>query len=354
MAKKYHTPLSEQAENQTSNEPNGHIFPSNGENLVPPTTPQRGQNSNPRPDSDRLSPLPLNNNSNGGYGGARPRRPSGDLGQRRIRRSSGSGMTEDEVRHQRRRVDSLNLETPYHSDSYDPTVNRYQSTTANTTTMPEACTIVEGQELYLHFLHEQVRNAGLSNFDSSLEDDLNLGRYHSPEVHTDERTPNSPNRRRRQRTMSMNLENFHDPVWRQTGRELQALAEDFARSRGRALVLQQAQQVNVTSLDREKFCGLLEGLFENGQITRERILVLFFFCSDVAILAIRNGLTGLVSNITRWSLDFIRHQICSWVQENGGWASVLRSGLNVMQQTAMIGACAAVFVCCVIYIRKNW
>ena len=49
--------------------------------------------------------------------------------------------------------------------------------------------------------------------------------------------------------------------------------------------------------------------FQNGQITRERILVLFFFCSDVAILAIRNGLTGLVSNITRWSLDFIRNQV---------------------------------------------
>ena len=55
---------------------------------------------------------------------------------------------------------------------------------------------------------------------------------------------------------------FKDPIWRQTGRELQALAEDFARSRGRALVLQQAQQVNVTSLNKEKFCGLLEGLFE--------------------------------------------------------------------------------------------
>ena len=56
MAKKYHTPLSEQADNQTSsNEPNGHIFESNGENLVvPPTTPQRGgQNSNSRPESDR-------------------------------------------------------------------------------------------------------------------------------------------------------------------------------------------------------------------------------------------------------------------------------------------------------------
>ena len=50
-----------------------------------------------------MSPLPVNSNSNGGYGGARPRRPSGD-GQRRIRRPSGSGMTEDEVRHQRRFV----------------------------------------------------------------------------------------------------------------------------------------------------------------------------------------------------------------------------------------------------------
>ena len=47
-------------------------------------------------------------------------------------------------------------------------------------------------------------------------------------------------------------------------------------------------------------------------------------------------------------------QICSWVQENGGWSAVLYSGLNVMQQTAVIGTCAALFLCCVIYIRKNW
>ena len=47
-------------------------------------------------------------------------------------------------------------------------------------------------------------------------------------------------------------------------------------------------------------------------------------------------------------------QICSWVQENGGWSRVLHSGLNVMQQTAVIGTCVAVFACCMIYIRKNW
>ena len=36
-----------------------------------------------------------------------------------------------------------------------------------------------------------------------------LSRYHNPGVHTDERSSNSPDRRRRQRAMSMNLENFH-------------------------------------------------------------------------------------------------------------------------------------------------
>ena len=56
MAKKYHTPRSEQAENQSSNDSNGHFFESNGENSVP-TTPQRAQNSNSRPESDRCKYL---------------------------------------------------------------------------------------------------------------------------------------------------------------------------------------------------------------------------------------------------------------------------------------------------------
>ena len=49
--------------------------------------------------------------------------------------------------------------------------------------------------------------------------------------------------------------------------------------------------------------------FQNGQITQERILVLFFFCSDVAILAIRQGATALVEQLTRWSLEFIKKQV---------------------------------------------
>lgn len=371
MARKFLSPRNEEDEPEVNNLTN---FPNNSETISnPPRTPQRRSSpesptSLTEPPGDQLSPLPIrqahrNENSNDSIrrnsicypGGARPRTSTPGMRTRRLSASAASTTSPDEVQLRRRRVDSLNLETPYHFE-YDPMTNRYP--------MPEA--YIEGQELYLHFFHEQVRNAGLVGEHVSLEEDFDLSQYHIHGVHEDERRSPSPhckspeqqtqtsNPSRRNRTMSMNLENFHDPVWRQTGRELQALADAFSRSPGRLLVRQRAEEVDVRSLDREKFWSLLKALFSNGQITQERILVLFFFCSDVAILAIKQRATALVEQLTRWSLEFIRQQICSWVQENGGWSAVLKSGLNVMQQTAVIGTCAALFLCCVIYIRKNW
>ena len=62
----------------------------------------------------------------------------------------------------------------------------------------------------------------------------------------------------------MNFTNiiFQDPVWRQTGRELQVLADAFGRSPGRLLVRQRAEQVDVRTLDMDKFWSLLKALFE--------------------------------------------------------------------------------------------
>ena len=37
--------------------------------------------------------------------------------------------------------------------------------------------------------------------------------------------------------------------------------------------------------------------------------MLFFFCSDVAILAIRQGATALVEQLTRSSREFIKNQV---------------------------------------------
>ena len=66
-------------------------------------------------------------------------------------------------------------------------------------------------------------------------------------------------------------------MWRQTGRELQALADAFARSPGRALVRQQAEQVDVRSLDMEKFWALLRGLFEVS-LFNTTVKISIFWC----------------------------------------------------------------------------
>ena len=185
------------------------------------------------------------------------------------------------------------------------------------------------------------------------EDDLSS--YHASNAHVEgsdlEVTELTTQRRRR--NMSFNLENFQNPLWRQTGRDLKLLADQFANSVERLRVQERAEQVNIESLNKTKFFSMMNELFQGGKVTRERILVLFFFCSDVAIRAIKNNSEGWLSTLTQWSLIFIKEQVCAWVGNNGGWQTVLRSGFNMLQQTIFIGACAAIIVCSAIYIRKN-
>lgn len=72
----------------------------------------------------------------------------------------------------------------------------------------------------------------------------------------------------------------------------------------------------------EHFSCLLNELFQNGGITRESIVVLFFFCTDVAIRAFSNG-TGTFRRLLRWTFDFIFNYVCQWVQRQGGWVSLM-------------------------------
>ena len=254
MARKFSSPLNDedngpQANNLVNSEAVSNLSRSPQRRSSPEPIPtQTG------PSGDQLSPIP---NRQQIYTGARPRTPSS------FQRPSSTDEPA-QVQLRRRRMDSLNLETPYHFE-YDPATNRYL--------MPEAYIEIEGQELYLHFLHEQVRNADLFEDQVNIEEDFNLSTYHvscserstSPQCQQSTQVPaqtqtSTPGRRNR--TMSMNLENFPaHPVWRETGRELQALADAFARSPGRILVRQRAEQVDVSTLDRKKFWSLLKELF---------------------------------------------------------------------------------------------
>ena len=57
-------------------------------------------------------------------------------------------------------------------------------------------------------------------------------------------------------------------------------------------------------------------------ITRERIVVLFFFCTDLAILALQQDHIELFHRLVRWTLNYLKGKICMWVAKQGGWVSV--------------------------------
>merc|ERR1719330_1767822 len=93
--------------------------------------------------------------------------------------------------------------------------------------------------------------------------------------------------------------------------DLATLAERFSRSLGREQV---RQKVEISSITQENFTMMLTELFHDGGITQERILVLFFFCSDLAIRAVRSGLQSAVSTLTRWTVGFLRGTVAAWVR----------------------------------------
>ncbi len=95
-------------------------------------------------------------------------------------------------------------------------------------------------------------------------------------------------------------------------------------------------------------------LFQDGKLSQERILVLFYFCTDLCICAVRRRLgRNILADLTAWTLRFLRDTVVSWVHEQGGWQRVLQDGLDLVQQVAFVAACAAVVTACIFYIRNR-
>jgi len=144
--------------------------------------------------------------------------------------------------------------------------------------------------------------------------------------------------------------------------DLGSLTDTFRRSGGRQEVSRRAAMVDLGSLSQENLTLMLSELFHDGGVTQERILVLFYFCADLAVRAVRSGLVTIVSSLTRWSLAFMRGPVSAWVRLMGGWTDVLRSMMtpnnepntnSSINQVAFVSACAAVMGVCAVYIKKN-
>ncbi|ODN05949.1 Bcl-2-like protein 2 [Orchesella cincta] len=155
--------------------------------------------------------------------------------------------------------------------------------------------------------------------------------------------------------------------WTRAGQELRQLADAFTQSKERQSVRKRAQDLSLDSLDVDNFFQLLQELFDmflhlllltlslslGGGITRERILVLFFFCADVAIEALRKGFHQTFHQLITWSLKYIATSVAQYVHSLGGWGVVLRQSLDIAYHLTACCAFVAVVAACVVYIRRN-
>jgi len=101
-------------------------------------------------------------------------------------------------------------------------------------------------------------------------------------------------------------------------------------------------QVQLNDINKDTFLQLLAELFKDG-ITRERIVVLFFFCTDVAVRAASFG-QELVVRLMRWSFSYIINTVCKIVHELGGWETIMfrQLGNILLNCFAIIGVFAVV------------
>ncbi|XP_074599646.1 uncharacterized protein LOC141854006 isoform X2 [Brevipalpus obovatus] len=145
-------------------------------------------------------------------------------------------------------------------------------------------------------------------------------------------------------------ESYAMEVMANVGQDLRRIAEQIERSQERHIIRRRADDVNVKISTYEHFAAILRELFPNGQITREGIVVLFFFCSDVAFRAYSSGPIACFHQLINWSLRYIYQHICDWVRAQGGWKSVI-SGTA---RGAAVTVCAVLgSVAFAMYIKNN-
>ncbi|CAH1797150.1 unnamed protein product [Owenia fusiformis] len=150
---------------------------------------------------------------------------------------------------------------------------------------------------------------------------------------------------------------YKHSAWAKEGKILKEMADAFEKSKERQVIRDRANRVGLDEVDnQEGFYDLLTELFTTGgdvRITRERIMVLFVYISDLAIRFIKEKAMEYLKKMMTWAISFMRQKICTWVQEQGGWGNVLRNGVNICSY--VLAALAASLISYSLYRQvKKW
>ncbi|KAJ8399938.1 hypothetical protein AAFF_G00406680 [Aldrovandia affinis] len=74
---------------------------------------------------------------------------------------------------------------------------------------------------------------------------------------------------------------------------------------------------------KDSFWKLVNEVFEDGVISWERIVVLFYIAGKLAVKVVNAHIPHRVSEIISWTLDFFRGNLVDWIREQGGWENII-------------------------------
>ncbi|KAL4227644.1 hypothetical protein ACF0H5_013084 [Mactra antiquata] len=175
---------------------------------------------------------------------------------------------------------------------------------------------------------EETREEGKALFGQFIEEEINRdGEVETPDVILNELHQLTP-------------QDYANPAWARAGQDLRRYADDFMKSKERKKVKQRAymllgEDTTDGCITEGQFRDLLCELLSDG-ITRERIIVLFVFCADVAIATLKRKAQTLCQQFIQWSTQFISDYVCNWVQDNGGWGAVLGLKWKYLKHAAIV------------------
>ena len=176
----------------------------------------------------------------------------------------------------------------------------------------------EGKELFTNFVKEEIERAGLIDKASTV-------------------------------SIVQTPFGYQNPVWAKAGKELREMADAFSRTKERNKVKNKACSLSVAQMTYGKFKDLISELFLNSGITPERIVVLFLFCSDLALNNLEHSAVDLFQRCMTWTWSFITEKICCWVKEHGGWRAVLGESVQFVGGTKVLGIVALVGILATAY-----
>ncbi|KAM6185520.1 bcl-2 homologous antagonist/killer [Rhynchocyon petersi] len=134
----------------------------------------------------------------------------------------------------------------------------------------------------------------------------------------------------------------HEPnsVMGQVGRQLAIIGDDI-NQRYDAEFQSMLQHLQPTAENAYNlFIKIASSLFESG-INWGRVVALLGFGYRLALHVYQHGLTGFLSQVTRFVVEFMLHHcIARWIAQRGGWVAALELGngpiLNVLIVLAVV------------------